>query len=298
MSQRLFRCKSLLFVVVFVAGGLTDATDLISNVLETAASRDWAAIATGEAHSPMQQAQAAVSLEVPRAIETRPAKPEIASVYAERFANVTAAEHLCLAQAVYYEARGEPMAGQIAVAQVVLNRAASGRWSSNICSIVYQGREHGSKCQFSFACHTSKSPDPSGEVWDHAVWVAETVLSGGAWLAEMLHADHFHRTDLVPVWRLGLQRIGSISRHVFYANSAAIVDRTWLQPEAPPAPLAGARPAEPAPKPPLPVVTASLVAKKRPAVTLENGDRAAPLAKKRLVAESETADWINAAMRN
>ena len=148
-------------------------------------------------------------------------------IYAANFSNASAPERQCLARAVYFEARGEPTAGQIAIAQVILNRVASKRWASTICGVVYQGSERGAKCQFSFAC-TDQRKDLTGEAWDQAVWIADEAVSGGAWLGELLHADHFHRTGLRPVWRLGLQYIRAIGNHVFYAPLGAVVDRTWV----------------------------------------------------------------------
>ena len=151
--------------------------------------------------------------------------------YANRFSNVTAPERHCLARAVYFEARGEPIAGQIAIAQVVLNRVAAGRWPPTICGVVYQGVERGSKCQFSFACTDTPKRELAGEAWERAEWIADEVLSGGAWLGELLQADHFHRVDLRPVWRLGLQYVRVIGRHVFYAPRGVLVDRTWISAE-------------------------------------------------------------------
>lgn len=137
--------------------------------------------------------------------------------YAERFADVSATDRHCLARAIYFESRGEPVAGQIAVAQVVLNRVTSRSWPESICGVVYQGKERGQKCQFSFACTDAGQP-LSGPTWQHAQWVADQVLSGGAWLDELLDADHFHRIDLKPVWRLNLQFVRTIGRHAFYAG--------------------------------------------------------------------------------
>jgi spore germination cell wall hydrolase CwlJ-like protein len=137
------------------------------------------------------------------------------TIYAARFAKAPAAERTCLARAVYYEARGEDMAGQIAVAQVVLNRARSKKWPDTICGVVNQGIERGEKCQFSFACF-SKLSEPSGEMWDQAQLVADQALRGQAWLRELVEATHYHTTGVAPVWRTGLSQIATIGTHVFY----------------------------------------------------------------------------------
>lgn len=138
--------------------------------------------------------------------------------HAGRFANVSAAEKECLARAVYFEARGEPRDGQLAVAQVVLNRAASGRWPSTICRVVNQGEERGEKCQFSFACWNSSKRALSGELWEHSLGIAEEVLSGSSSLEDMRLATHYHRYELRPVWRLNLQVIRQVGAHIFYAD--------------------------------------------------------------------------------
>ncbi len=143
------------------------------------------------------------------------------TIYAERFAKAPAAEQTCLARAVYYEARGEDMAGQIAVAQVVLNRARSKKWPNTICGVVNQGIERGEKCQFSFACFSHLS-GPSGEMWDQAQQVADQALGGQAWLRELVDATYYHTTSVAPVWRLGLSEVATIGTHVFYRDGDGV----------------------------------------------------------------------------
>jgi spore germination cell wall hydrolase CwlJ-like protein len=151
-----------------------------------------------------------------------PSRPMLA-LYADRFAGVNETERDCLRRAVYYEARGEPVAGQIAVAQVVLNRVKLGRWGSSICRVIHQGVNRGKQCQFSFACRSWLAP-PRGAAWQQAMWVADEVLGDGAWLREMSEATHFHRHDLAPAWRRALKEIGRIGAHVFYAEAGSSPD--------------------------------------------------------------------------
>ena len=182
-----------------------------SSPVETA--RDVASVPVATATEPP------AVLAVPVAAVPAPpatADPANVSFYAKRFAGIGAGERECLAQAVYYEARGEPVAGQIAVAQVILNRSMSSSWPSTICGVVQQGQERGEKCQFSFACMKRGLDKPHGEMWQQASWVASEVLSGGAWLRELTEATHYHRKDLAPVWRLALKEIGRVGVHVFY----------------------------------------------------------------------------------
>jgi hypothetical protein len=144
------------------------------------------------------------------------------TIYAARFSAAPPAERMCLARAVYYEARGEAMDGQIAVAQVVLNRARSKQWPSTICGVVNQGIERGEKCQFSFACF-SHLIAPNGPLWEQAKSVAEEALAGRGWLRELVEATHYHTTGVAPIWRLNLTPINTIGAHVFYRGNEGVV---------------------------------------------------------------------------
>ena len=140
------------------------------------------------------------------------------SVYAAIFAAAPAHERKCLARAIYHEARGETYEGQVAVAQVVVNRVRMKGWPDSICGVVQQGVERGEKCQFSYACHAS-AVDPTGELWDNAKALANDVVSGRAWLREVTEATHYHTVNVAPVWRLGLQPVRTIGSHVFYRET-------------------------------------------------------------------------------
>lgn len=133
--------------------------------------------------------------------------------------SLDAAERDCLASTIYHEARGEPADGQIAVAQVVVNRVRSGRWPASICAVVNQGASRGEKCQFSFACRKSASrPRPGEPDWDNALALADAVASGQAELPALSRATHYHTIDVRPVWRLALRPLVTIGRHTFYAD--------------------------------------------------------------------------------
>ena len=140
------------------------------------------------------------------------------SVYAATFAAAPAHERKCLARAIYYEARGETYEGQVAVAQVVVNRVRMKGWPDSICGVVQQGVERGEKCQFSYACHAA-AVDPTGELWDNAKALANDVVNGRAWLREVIEATHYHTVSVAPVWRLGLQPVRTIGSHIFYRET-------------------------------------------------------------------------------
>lgn len=121
----------------------------------------------------------------------------------------------CLTQAIYYEARGEPEAGQAAVAQVVLNRTRSGAHPASVCGAVFEGAGRRG-CQFSFACDPrlgGRRPDPLS--WRRAEQVAEAAL-GGREDAELRNALNYHAVYVKPGWASRLRRAAEIGRHIFY----------------------------------------------------------------------------------
>lgn len=121
----------------------------------------------------------------------------------------------CLAQAVYYEARGESPAGQAAVAQVVLNRVRHPAFPKSICSVVYQGAQAGRGCQFSFACDGSTRRAREPGAWRRAQKVATRALNGYV-MAAVGNSTHFHVTNVSPNWGPRLLRVSQIGTHIFY----------------------------------------------------------------------------------
>ncbi|WP_018260795.1 cell wall hydrolase [Methylobacterium sp. WSM2598] len=125
-------------------------------------------------------------------------------------------EQRCLAEAVYFEARGEPEQGQAAVAQVVLNRAKSGLYPSNICGVVYQNRHRYLGCQFSFACEGRSLRITDESAWTTATRVAREVVEGRTYLADVGGATHYHADYVRPRWSRRLKKMDVIGRHIFY----------------------------------------------------------------------------------
>ena len=121
----------------------------------------------------------------------------------------------CLADAVYYEARGETPAGQAAVAQVVLNRVRHPAFPKSVCAVVFQGAQGGSGCQFSFACDGSMNRGREPAAWRHAREVAAHALAGFV-MPSVGNATHFHVAGVDPGWGPRLLRVAQIGLHVFY----------------------------------------------------------------------------------
>jgi hypothetical protein len=121
----------------------------------------------------------------------------------------------CLSQAVYYEARGESYRGQVAVAEVVVNRTRSRLYPSSICGVVYQGSHRTTGCQFTFTCDGSLAHRPRGRAWEQARHVATQVMLGYA--RPLTHrATHYHTNAINPIWSSGLVETAEIGSHVFY----------------------------------------------------------------------------------
>lgn len=121
----------------------------------------------------------------------------------------------CLTEAVYYEAAREPVEGQRAVAQTVINRLRHPEYPKSVCGVVYQGSARTTGCQFSFACDGVLDRAGGGAAWDRARRVATRALSGFV-MAEVGSATHFHTTYVSPKWGPQLSRVTQVGLHVFY----------------------------------------------------------------------------------
>jgi hypothetical protein len=125
-------------------------------------------------------------------------------------------EQRCLAEAVYFEARSEPPAGQAAVAQVVLNRVKSGLYPNSVCGVVYQNRNHLFACQFSFACEGRSLRVNEPDAWHQAMRIARDVTQGQTYLADVGGSTHYHANYVRPYWAKRLKRMERIGHHIFY----------------------------------------------------------------------------------
>ncbi|WP_298306514.1 cell wall hydrolase [uncultured Erythrobacter sp.] len=116
----------------------------------------------------------------------------------------------CLAGAVYFEARGEPLAGQLAVAEVVINRSQDSRWPASYCGVVYQ------RAQFSFV-RGGRMPsiNTSKATWRRAKAVAQ-IAHDNLWQSEASNAVYFHANYVRPSWSRKKTRVATIDTHVFY----------------------------------------------------------------------------------
>lgn len=125
-------------------------------------------------------------------------------------------EQRCLAQAIYFEARGESEDGQVAVGQVVLNRVKNPAYPNSICGVVYQNKNRRNRCQFSFACDGIPDRITQPASWKLAQKLAKDVTGGTRYLKMVDASTHYHATYVKPRWAKAMVKRGKIGDHIFY----------------------------------------------------------------------------------
>jgi spore germination cell wall hydrolase CwlJ-like protein len=133
---------------------------------------------------------------------------------------VRAKQEKCLADAVYFEARGEAVRGQIAVAQVVMNRVFSGYYPTTVCGVVYQNANRHLACQFTFACDGIRDVVTEPDMWDRAKRIARATLDGRLWLPEVGKSTHYHAYWVHPSWVHEMKKMYRTGVHTFYRPRA------------------------------------------------------------------------------
>jgi hypothetical protein len=150
-------------------------------------------------------------------IDQRPRSP------AERLAltgTARAKAEKCLANAVYFEARGESVRGQIAVAQVVMNRVFSPFYPNDVCGVVYQNAHRHLACQFTFACDGIPDIVTELDAWERAKRIARDMLDGKLWMPEVSKSTHYHAYWVHPDWVNEMKKIYKLGVHTFYRPRA------------------------------------------------------------------------------
>jgi len=137
------------------------------------------------------------------------ATPLPASAFAED-------EQTCLANGIYFEARGEEEEGQAAVAQVILNRVRNPAYPDTICGVVYQNQSWKNRCQFSFACDGIEDRITDRRAYATAELIGHKVSNGEIWLSSVGSATNYHATYVNPRWAEAMKRVDKIGRHIFY----------------------------------------------------------------------------------
>jgi hypothetical protein len=122
----------------------------------------------------------------------------------------------CLAKAVYFEARNEPVRGQMAVAQVVLNRAFSPYYPNDVCAVIYQNAHRHLSCQFTFACDGKPETIRERGAWARAQRIARQSLEAKFWLPEVAKSTHYHAAYVRPYWIRDMKKMVRHGLHTFY----------------------------------------------------------------------------------
>jgi spore germination cell wall hydrolase CwlJ-like protein len=127
----------------------------------------------------------------------------------------------CLAQAIYFEARGEPLDGQVAVAEVVLNRTSDRRFPNTVCGVTNQGVGSGRGCQFSYACDGNSDVMKSAVARSRAEKLAALMLAGQPRTVTS-GATYFHTRSVRPSWSHRMVRTATIGHHYFYRSGTEV----------------------------------------------------------------------------
>ncbi len=167
-------------------------------------------------------------------VASRSVGPEAASSLSARTLNMAALDALprasgdtewqCLATAIYHESRGEPISGQIAVAEVILNRVENRQYPNSVCAVTNQGKGTGRACQFSYACDGRSDAMTSIGARLRAEKLARLMLDG---MPRSITdgATHFHATYVSPSWARAMTRTAAIGNHRFYRMGQQVARR-------------------------------------------------------------------------
>ena len=121
----------------------------------------------------------------------------------------------CVASAIYFEARGEPIEGQAAVAWVIYHRTASERYPDTACEVVTEDEQRKHQCQFSFMCDGLR--EDVHDDWAYTKALLVTMLTAGNFISDPTDgATHYHATRVRPWWAAELERTTRIDNHIFY----------------------------------------------------------------------------------
>ena len=131
-------------------------------------------------------------------------------------------QHYCLAQNIYYEARGSNLADRAGVANVVMNRTKDRRYPATICEVVKQGEQDANgnmkrnRCQFSWYCDGKSDVPGNQDLWIDAQMLAWEMIENNKYRGLTEGATHYHATYVSPRWANDLQLVGRIGAHIFY----------------------------------------------------------------------------------
>jgi hypothetical protein len=175
-----------------------------------------AALAARTAPDEPSPALLAERVPLPPPAPPRPAPPPAPVQLLNLSPQARAKAEACLARAIYFEARSEPLRGQLAVAQVVMNRVFSPYYPNDVCGVIYQNAHRHLACQFTFACDGIRKRVTDHRAWARARRIAKDALDGKIWVAEVGKSTHYHAAYVRPVWVRDMRRMVRFGLHTFY----------------------------------------------------------------------------------
>jgi N-acetylmuramoyl-L-alanine amidase len=125
---------------------------------------------------------------------------------------------MCMALNIFFEARSEPIQGQIAVAEVTLNRVASDDYPNTICEVVLQENSQG--CQFSWWCDGKSDLPKEHNSFQTSKSLAKLMIDDGQYISVVgKNATHYHTDDIKPYWSDDMVKVEQVGKHIFYAKN-------------------------------------------------------------------------------
>jgi N-acetylmuramoyl-L-alanine amidase len=122
---------------------------------------------------------------------------------------------MCLAMNIYHEARSEPVAGRVAVAEVTLNRVESKYYPDNVCAVVYQKGKKA--CAFSWTCDGLSDTPYEKKEFDKAVRLARMVMLNKKNIEAVgKNVTHYHHKSVKPYWLTDVKKVKQVGSHIFY----------------------------------------------------------------------------------
>ena len=149
----------------------------------------------------------------------KPGKIEMSRSWIDRLPKASGDQHWrCLSEALYFEARGETVKGQFAVAEVILNRVKSARFPDNVCGVINQGTGKRYQCQFTYTCDGNPETIHEPRAFDRVGKIARLALDGAA--PKITNgATHYHTTAVSPRWSRIYTRTARYGVHLFYRHT-------------------------------------------------------------------------------
>jgi spore germination cell wall hydrolase CwlJ-like protein len=170
-------------------------------------------------YNPSPQMARPIAMVAPAPVRVSTAKP-----YSDAISTELLAEHRCLSEVLYYEARGEGRAGQQAIAEVVFHRMNTGNYGHSICAVVYEGAGH-PHCQFTFTCNGDLTKAKEDDAWRESEVLAAQILTGEVPLHNATGgATNFHAVSVTPDWAETMDETTQIGNHIFYRGQVVHSD--------------------------------------------------------------------------